>query len=170
VVGTFDHHFDELGEARVVLAQLEEALDEEGLVVAIALGVEAADELDVFAGELERRRLELPPARRYAQQEAVVDVDDVALHVQQDVAIVSILRNTASATDERTARKDTHGRPCVAYSNLEEIAEERVAGEALDKVVAGGIEGSRTGPAVGGGEVAQQRRRTREKSPLYGID
>jgi hypothetical protein len=94
VVRTFDHHFDELGEARVVLAQLEEALDEEGLVVAIALGVEAADELDVFAGELERRRLELPPARRYAQQEAVVDVDDVALHVQQDVAIVSILRNT----------------------------------------------------------------------------
>ena len=59
--------------------------------------------------QLERRALERDDARRVRDHEAKVDVDDVALGVDQDVPVVSVL-------------------------HLEQVADQRVRCEALQEV------------------------------------
>ena len=52
---------------------------------------EAAEHLDVLERELERRGLEADIPRRVRQHEAKVDVDQVPIAVDQDVAVVPVL-------------------------------------------------------------------------------
>ena len=52
---------------------------------------DSSTNLDEFRRQLERRTLEAEIFRRVGQDETVVDVDQVAAVVQQDVAVVPIL-------------------------------------------------------------------------------
>lgn len=55
------------------------------------LAVDPAEHLDVLERELEGCGLEADVARRIRQHKAEVDVDEVAVAVNQDVAVMSIL-------------------------------------------------------------------------------
>ena len=52
--------------------------------------VDAAQQLDVFSRKLEGRQLEPQSARRVGQHKAKVDMYNMAMRVNQDVAIVSV--------------------------------------------------------------------------------
>ena len=82
----YEHEFVEL------VPERGHALREEQPEVFVELvGLLAADEVEVLLGELEGRLLEVDSAGGHAEDEAEVDVDDVALHVEQDVAVVPVL-------------------------------------------------------------------------------
>lgn len=87
-----EHHFDDDDDLLCVLLQCEEALLHQFAVLAEVLGPVAAENLDLLGCELERGLLELDAlARRVRQEEAEVDVHDVAFNVDHDVPIVPVL-------------------------------------------------------------------------------
>lgn len=64
--GTFDHHLNNLDEARVLLSEIQETLCEQSNKVTVAVRIKTAHKLNVLVGELEGRLLKPPPARREA--------------------------------------------------------------------------------------------------------
>lgn len=88
-----------------------EALSEQLHKFAEKIPVEAAHAVDHFVGEFEGRVFELDSfSGCVAEEEAEVDVDDVAFVVDEDVAVVSVF-------------------------DLQEVADEGIAGEAGNEVV-----------------------------------
>ncbi|GIX62932.1 octaprenyl-diphosphate synthase, putative [Babesia caballi] len=106
------HHLDQQHDAVHVLPRLEQPADDERLEVVEVVRVLAPNHVDVLLGELEGRRLEADVAGGVGEAEAVVDVDDVALAVQQNV-------------------------PVVPVADLQEVRDDGVGGVALDEVLAG---------------------------------
>ena len=74
-----------------VLAGRHQPLQDEDLEVLEHVALLAAHDLDKLGGHLEGGALEAQVLGGAAQDEAVVDVDEVALAVQQDVAVVAVL-------------------------------------------------------------------------------
>mmetsp|Transcript_36913 Transcript_36913/g.56522 ORF Transcript_36913/g.56522 Transcript_36913/m.56522 type:complete len:271 (+) Transcript_36913:265-1077(+) len=82
----------------------------------IVLALEAAEYVDIFLGQLEGRLLELEAlARGIGEQEAVVDVNDVAFSVDHYVLVVPVL-------------------------NLKDVLHQRVAGQAVAEVLLSSLE------------------------------
>eukprot|EP00304_Pavlova_gyrans_P009438 CAMPEP_0206048210 /NCGR_PEP_ID=MMETSP1466-20131121/23461_1 /ASSEMBLY_ACC=CAM_ASM_001126 /TAXON_ID=44452 /ORGANISM="Pavlova gyrans, Strain CCMP608" /LENGTH=321 /DNA_ID=CAMNT_0053423253 /DNA_START=299 /DNA_END=1262 /DNA_ORIENTATION=+ len=97
-------HLDELHDLGVLLASRQVALHEEVFESPEAGALHATHELHVFVGEFEGRRLKAHvAARAVGDQEAKVDVHDVALHVQEDVAVVPVL-DLQQVGDDRPRR------------------------------------------------------------------
>lgn len=86
-----EHELHGRDELRRVRAQREEGGDAELLEECVALRVASAHQHDHFVVQLERAGLELDTARTYIEQETKVDVDDVALPIDHDVAIMTVL-------------------------------------------------------------------------------
>ena len=74
-----------------MLACSVEALPEQLPELAVRRAVEPAEDLDVLERELERGGLEADVAGRVGEHEPEVDVDEVPVAVEEDVAVVSIL-------------------------------------------------------------------------------
>ena len=74
-----------------VLPGCHQPLEDEYLEVLEHVAVLAPHDLDELGGHLEGGILEAQVLRGAAQDESVVDMDEVALAVQQDVAIVAVL-------------------------------------------------------------------------------
>ena len=94
-----------------MLAQFHEAFDHEPLEFGKCSGVLPAEQLDILGGHLEAASFAVDVPGRVAEQKAEVNVDHVALRVEQDVPIVSVL-------------------------DLQNVAEKGVAGRRLQEVVA----------------------------------
>jgi hypothetical protein len=74
-----------------VLSCRHEPLQDEYLKVLKHVALLAAHDFDELWRHLEGRALEAEIFGRAAKDESVVDVDDVALAVEQDVAVVAVL-------------------------------------------------------------------------------
>ena len=85
------HHVDDRADLVHVLPQLVEPLEEQPFEVVEQLGALALEQLDVLARELEGGGLEVPVPGRRGEDEPEVDVDDVPLVVDQEVAVVPVL-------------------------------------------------------------------------------
>lgn len=116
------HHFRQQEYPVRVLARSKKALDAEDLKVVEGVAGGAlrirVHHLQQLARELEGRRLEVDPTGRVGQHEVKVDVHNVTLLVQQQVAVVPVLP-------------------------LKQVAHHRVASHALYKVALRGAEGGR---------------------------
>ena len=87
-----DHHFNQHDDLVGVLLQRHEALVEQLPEFGEFLGVQAAEDVDELLRELEGRLFELQAtAREAGEEEAKVDVHDVAVGVDEDVLVVSVL-------------------------------------------------------------------------------
>jgi hypothetical protein len=81
-------------------------------------------DLEELAGELEGGRLEVDPAWGVGEHEAEVDVDDVALLVQQDVPVVPVLhlpraiRNCCEHEAHRQSRQSRQSRQTPQNAGL----------------------------------------------------
>lgn len=95
-----------------MLPRGDQSLQYQILELGVSRRLIAAHDLDEFGRQLERAGLEAEIAGRRRQHEAEVDVYDVAVAVQQDVAVVAIL-------------------------DLDEIADEAVGRAALDEIFLG---------------------------------
>lgn len=73
-----------------LLAQLQEALSDQNLEIAVDFGRGRIHELELFVGELERTALEVDATGGAVDHEAKVNVHDMSLAVDQDVAIVTV--------------------------------------------------------------------------------
>ena len=90
------------------------ALTEELAKLKVGRAVEAAEDLDVLERELEGRGLEADVAGRVGEHEAEVDVDEVPVAVEEDVAVVPVL-DLQQVRHERVARErlgEVALRPC----------------------------------------------------------
>ena len=92
----------------------------------------AAHDVDELGRQFEGRALEAEILGRRRQDEAEIDVDDVALAVEEDVAVVPVL-------------------------DLDQVADERVGGDALDEIALRRQVGLRIGRAVLAQKVLEQR-------------
>mmetsp|Transcript_26468 Transcript_26468/g.79786 ORF Transcript_26468/g.79786 Transcript_26468/m.79786 type:complete len:402 (-) Transcript_26468:1315-2520(-) len=98
------HDLDELEDPRRVALQRREPAAQQDHKVREAVRLPAAHRVDVLRRQLERHALERKrPARRLAQQEPKVDVHDVALRIDKDVAVVPVLQ-AEDVRDERVRR------------------------------------------------------------------
>ena len=87
-----------------MLARRVEALAKELAELVVRRAVEAPEDLDVLQRELERRRLEADVAWRVREHEPEVDVDEVPVAVEEDVAVVPVL-DLQQVRDEGVARE-----------------------------------------------------------------
>ena len=81
-----------------------EALPEQLPELAVRGTVEPSENFDVFERELERRSLETNVPWGVGEHEAKVDVDEVPIAVEEDVAVVPVL-DLQEVRDERVARE-----------------------------------------------------------------
>ena len=102
--GALERALDEREDLGCLLARGQEALDHEVAEAREGGRARAAHQLDVLRRQLERRRLEVDvTAGRVGQQKAEVDVDDVAVGVEHDVAVVSIFHVQRVAQQRSTS-------------------------------------------------------------------
>ena len=67
-----------------------ESVTEQTTELEVRPAVHATEHLDILERELERRSLEADVPRRVREHEPEVDVDEVAVAVDQDVAVMSV--------------------------------------------------------------------------------
>lgn len=117
---TEEHHLDDDDDLLCVLLERKEALLHQFSVLAEVLRPIAAEDLDLLRRQLERSLFELDALSwRIRQEEAEVDVHDVALDVDHDVAVVPVL-------------------------DLENVAYERIGSQRLAEVLTRGLVGLAT--------------------------
>lgn len=90
-IGVPTHHVDNVTDLVHMLLQLVEPLEEQLLEVAIEFGILPLQQLHVLSSEFEGGRLEIPTSWGDAEDKPEVDVHDVALIVDKDIAVVAIL-------------------------------------------------------------------------------
>ncbi len=89
LISTTLHHLDQPHNVVDALAQGEKGLFDEIAVLAKLGAADAAQHVHVFLRQLERRQLKADGARAVGQHETKVNVDQVAVVIQQDIAIVA---------------------------------------------------------------------------------
>jgi len=85
---TCTHGFYQSQDFIHVLPRSDEALQDQQFEVVELIGSQSAHHLDELHRQLERRRLETEIPRGQREDEAEVDVDEVAFAVYQNVAVV----------------------------------------------------------------------------------
>jgi hypothetical protein len=101
------HNLDQGHDALLMFAHLEEALDKYGLEVAEGGTLRPAHQINVLARQFERRRFEVESTGRVPQHEAVVDVDQMSLLVEHDVAVVTVF-DLQQVAHDGIARQAVH--------------------------------------------------------------
>jgi hypothetical protein len=113
-ITVFPHHLDILDDVMSMPLHGSEPQKQELFEIVEHIGVEASHQVDVLLREFEGGLLEVHVAGGDPEQEAEVDVQDVAVGVDQDVAVVPVF-------DE------------------EQVADQRVPGQAVCEVFAGDV-------------------------------
>lgn len=108
------HHHYQLNYLLLVFAQVLQTEEEQQLEVFEDVGIFALHQLYVVLGELERGSFEVHVAWRAGKHKAEVDVNDVSIHINQDVVVMPVL-------------------------DVKEVLDEAVTCQTLDEVGYGGL-------------------------------